>query len=56
MRVPRPGVRRGLRNYKGHDHDTGRHPNSDAIWDAAASAAADDDDGDDDDVPNPLTP
>ena len=30
MRAPRPGIRRGLRDHKGHDHDTERHPNGNA--------------------------
>ena len=30
MRAPRPGIRRGLRDHKGHDHDTDRHPNGNA--------------------------
>ena len=34
VRAPRPGIRRGLRDHKGHDHDTDRHPNGNACWDA----------------------
>ena len=32
VRAPRPGIRRGLRDHKGHDHDTERHPNGNACW------------------------
>ena len=32
MRAPRPGIRRGLRDHKGHDHDTERHPDGNACW------------------------